>query len=142
MTLARAHEELRADRGKLLQDKMRKEVDKARELQAQVRLDQAMVQEERDRYNALEERKADLEERLQERESALADYERGHGFTELVERQRQLHDELKRRDKEIMWLSARSAREIAQTGKAAQGDPLNCCGRSRAWSRCRFLRSA
>jgi chromosome segregation ATPase len=105
MTLARAHEELRADRGKLFQEEMRKEVDKTRELQAQVRLDQALVQEERERYKALEEDKVDLEERLQERESALADYERGHGLTELVVRQRQLRDDIKRRDKEIKRLN-------------------------------------
>jgi len=103
--VARENESLRNDQSKFIKVALEKELVERDRLKHIIEGKDALLGEERQRYSELYEEKGSLEEELQDREFTMAEYERGHGLTEAVLKQKKLKADIKRRDKEIRRLN-------------------------------------
>uniref|UniRef100_A0A7S2SL22 Centrosomal protein of 290kDa coiled-coil region domain-containing protein n=1 Tax=Mucochytrium quahogii TaxID=96639 RepID=A0A7S2SL22_9STRA len=99
------NENLKADQGKFIEVALEKEHQEMERLRQTISTKDTLLEEERTRYKELYEEKGHLEEELQDRDFTLAEYERGHGLTEAVVKQKKLKGDIKRRDKEIRRLN-------------------------------------
>ncbi|CAK8989635.1 Centrosomal protein of 290 kDa (Cep290) [Durusdinium trenchii] len=105
VTLARDNENLKADQGSFIEVALEKERQEMERLKHIIANKDRALEEEHARYRELDEQKAQLEEELQDREFTLAEYERGHGLTEAVAKQKKLREAIVRRDREIRRLN-------------------------------------
>ncbi|GBG27827.1 Centrosomal protein of 290 kDa [Hondaea fermentalgiana] len=113
LELARENETMKADQGKFIDIALEKEKAEIDRLRQVITHKDQLLEEERARYRELDEQKAALEEELQDREFTLAEYERGHGLSEAVLKQKKLKGDIKRRDKEIRRLNQALSERIA-----------------------------